>query len=352
MTIRLGLFDIMQVDPTDQAGTADVYRRRLDDLALADDLGLAYAFTAERHFMRAYRCPAPGAWLGAASQRTRRIRLGVMAYTLPLHPPAALAEEIAVLDQLSGGRLEVGLGLGHRPEELVALGIDPADRIAIFQERLALLNALWTGGQATLETEHNVVRDVLIHPLPLQTPHPPLWYAGTDPGAAAWAAAERMGLALGFRPPADLQPAASAFLASRRARAAKDAESGTAEPLGKLALMRHVYLAETDEGARAEMTDDLLRLRELRENQGPAGEGSRADRRAAAAADAERLVREEIILAGSAETVAAGLTALERDLGIEVFLANVYAGGVDDDRIHRALRMLATEVNEAIGDRR
>ena len=129
MPIRLGLFDIMQVDPTDPADTAEVYRRRLDHLALADELGFAVAFTAERHFMAEYRCPAPCAWLGAASQRTRRIRLGVLAYTLPLHPPVALAEEVAVLDQLTGGRLEIGLGLGHRPEELVAVGVDPARRV-------------------------------------------------------------------------------------------------------------------------------------------------------------------------------------------------------------------------------
>src|SRR5688572_6989500 len=149
--LALGLFDILQVDPTDVAGHGEVYARRLDDLAFADELGFAVAFSAERHFMPGYRCPAPGPWLGAATQRTQRLRLGVLAYTLPIHPPAALAEEIAVLDHLSGGRLEVGVGLGHRAEELVALGVDPAQRIAVFQERLAILRALWSGGRASLQ---------------------------------------------------------------------------------------------------------------------------------------------------------------------------------------------------------
>src|SRR4051794_40911331 len=62
MTIALGLFDIAQIDPTDADDSYAVYRRRLDDLALADEVGLAYAFTAERHFMATYRCPAPVAW--------------------------------------------------------------------------------------------------------------------------------------------------------------------------------------------------------------------------------------------------------------------------------------------------
>src|SRR5262245_16677333 len=90
MTMELGLFDIAQIDPTDPDDSNAVYQRRLNDLALADEVGLDYAFTAERHFMATYRCPAPAAWLGAVSQRTKSIRLGVMAYTLPIHAPVQL----------------------------------------------------------------------------------------------------------------------------------------------------------------------------------------------------------------------------------------------------------------------
>src|SRR4051812_16307684 len=96
--MQLGLFDIMQVDPLDPADHAAIYRRRLDDLALADELGFDIAFVAERHYLQHYRTPSPTAWLAAASQRTAKIRLGTLAYTLPLHSPVRLAEEIAVLD--------------------------------------------------------------------------------------------------------------------------------------------------------------------------------------------------------------------------------------------------------------
>jgi alkanesulfonate monooxygenase SsuD/methylene tetrahydromethanopterin reductase-like flavin-dependent oxidoreductase (luciferase family) len=355
--LALGLFDILQVDPTDPAGHAEVYARRLDDLAYADDLGFAVAFTAERHFMPGYRCPAPGAWLGAASQRTRRLRLGVLAYTLPLHPPAALAEEVAVLDQLSGGRLEVGVGLGHRPEELVALGVDPAQRIPVFQERLAVLRALWSGGQVTLETAHTRVREVAIHPLPLQVPHPPLWYAGTDPGAAAWAAGQDLNLAVGFAPTERLRPTATAYAAAirqrRLAEPAEDAGDASAAPGiegGRIALMRHVYVAETDERARDEVADDLLRLQELRlDHHGQAAatdlsEGARADRRAAARANAEALVRDEVMILGGPETVADALRRAQEALHLDLFLANVYAMGIDQERVRRTLRLLATEV--------
>ena len=343
MTIRLGLFDIMQVDPAEATSddpdraTPSAYRRRLDHLALADELGFGLAFVAERHFMPSYRAGSPAAWLGAASQRTRRIRLGVLAYTLPLHHPALLAEEVATLDHLCAGRLEVGLGLGHRPEELVAIGVDPRQRVIIFQERLAILRALWSGGQVGFASPTTTIRDVAIHPLPLQSPHPPLWYAGTDAAAATWAGGQGMGMAVGFRPTAALAPTATAFLAGRAAAARGD----DAFAPGSLALMRHVYVAETDERARAEVVDDLLRLRAL----ASAGDrGSRSDRRALAEADADALTRDEAMLYGGTESVAAAIAAAATTLGTDTLLANVHAAGVDDERVARTLRLLASEV--------
>lgn len=344
--MRLGIFDIHQVDPTDPDDAAAVYRRRLDHLALADDLGFDCAFTAERHFMTGYRCPAPGVWIGAASQRTKRMRLGVLAYTLPLHPPAALAEEIAVLDHLSGGRLEVGFGLGHRPPELEAIGVDPARRIPIFQERLAILRALWSGGTASFESETTILREVGIHPLPVQVPHPPLWYAGTDAGAVVWMASQGLNLAVGFAPVSRLRPATTAYIAAR----SEFAKRGQELAGGEIALMRHVYLAETDEQAQAEVVDDLLRIQEIRDLGGTATPESRADRRAAAEASAADLVRNEVMFIGSPKTVASGIRAAGKSLNLTTFLANPYATGVDDQRVERCLRLLATEVGPRLGE--
>ena len=336
--MRLGLFDNHQVDPLDPVEPAESYRRHLDDLAYADELGLTDAFTAERHFMPTYQAPAPTAWIAAASQRTRRIRLGVMAYTLPLHAPFRLAEEVAVLDQLTGGRLEVGVGLGHRVEELQAVGVDPAERVTIFQERIALLRALWTGGQVTFQGTGCVLEEAAIHPLPVQEPHPRLWFAGTNPVAAGWAAAQGMGLAIGFAPGAALQPATEAFLAAR------PVEGG-----GSIALMRHVYIGETDRSARDEMIDDLLRLAALRDDASN-GAGSRIDRRAEAADRAEALVRDEIVVAGSPATVADAVLTARQTLGIDLLLANPYLSGIGPERVQRTLRLLTTEVAPRLTD--
>lgn len=345
--MEIGLFDIHQIDPTDQDGHAAVYRRRLDHLALADELGLRYAFTAERHFLQTYRCPAPGAWLGAASQRTRQMRLGVLAYTLPIQPAAALAEEVAVLDHLTGGRLDVGLGLGHRPEELAALGVNPATRIEIFQERLMVLRALWSGGKISLTSEHHTLTDVAIYPLPMQEPHPPLWFAGTQPAATSWAGAHGLHLAVGFAPLRDLVPATAAFRAGRMALEKATTEDPPPAEGGRIALMRHVYLAETDDRARSEMIDDLVALR----SHDGASEGSRADRRRSAESDLDDLLRREAFVAGSPHTVADRIWQAHRAISADLFLANLYPAHVDDERVRRAIRMLAGEVSTALDEK-
>jgi alkanesulfonate monooxygenase SsuD/methylene tetrahydromethanopterin reductase-like flavin-dependent oxidoreductase (luciferase family) len=340
MPFELGLFDVMQADPLRDASLHEVLQSRLVDLSLADELGFVAAFCAERHFTPVCQCPAPGPWLGAASQRTSRMRLGVLAYTLPIHQPVQLAEEIAMLDHLTGGRLEVGFGLGHRVEELIALGVDPGRRIDIFQERLTIIEGLWTGAAVAVESEHHLIRDAAIHPLPVQQPHPPLWYAGTDPGAVHWAASRGMSVAIGFRPARDLVQTAGAFHAGREAFRA---ERGDTAAGGRLALMRHAYVADSDERALTEMTHDLLRLGAHGQ-----GEGSRADRHAQARELARRHIDDELYLAGGPETVAAMIGRARDTLGIDLFLADLYGAGIDTERIHRTMRQLAGPVRDGL----
>jgi alkanesulfonate monooxygenase SsuD/methylene tetrahydromethanopterin reductase-like flavin-dependent oxidoreductase (luciferase family) len=253
-----------------------------------------------------------------------------------------LAEEIAVLDQLSGGRVEVGVGLGHRVEELVANGIDPAQRIPNFQERLAIMKALWSGGQATIESDFNTIKGIAINPLPLQTPHPPIWFAGTDPGAATWAGDHGLSLAVGFAPLRDLVPATGGFKAGAKVRR----EAGTNEPQplpgeGRIALMQHVIVAEDDEHATRETIEALSRLSALN----PAhADQDRDQRQAHARAETERLIARDALLAGGPETVARGIAFARKSLGIDVYLANVYTAGADDEQVRRTMRLLATEV--------
>ena len=344
VSLKVGLFDIFQVDPLRRETPQQMYTRRLRDLALADTLGFDAAFVAERHFMPNFANPAASTWLAAASQHTSTMRLGALGYTLPIKAPVQLAEDVAMLDHLSGGRLEVGFGLGHRIEELTALGQDPHRRVPLFQRRLAVLRALWSGGEISIEQDDIIARSVAVHPLTLQEPHPPLWFAGTDPSAAQWMGANGLGLAVGFKPVAALVPAVDAF---RAGWTMQKEDAILPRPLGKVLAMRNVYVADSDAQAETEIADDLMQLEELQS--GSAGEGSRAARRESAKQRVAAMIRDEIMIAGGVERVARDIGAMRDTLHLDIFLANVYAMGLDDTRIERSLQLLAGPVRTALG---
>ncbi len=344
--LKLGLFDIMQIDPLLGQDVPTMLAGRLDDLAHADALGFQIAFGAERHFMPQYAAASAAAWLGAASQRTSRMRLGAMAWTLPIKAPVELAEHIATLDALTNGRLEAGFGTGHRVEELAAIGVDPARRIPMFQERLAILKALWSGGQVTFARDDMRLHEVLVSPQPVQEPHPPLWYAGTEPVAARWMAANGLGLAIGFKPTDQLVPAVTAFTEGQAARSAELRDADPIRPSGSIALMRSVIVGDSDERVREEVIDDLLRLDEF--IKGDQAEGSRADRRGSAGAQFDEMLAAEVMIAGGADTVAARIASCREQLGIDLFLANVYAMGAGPERVRATLDALAGPVREQL----
>ncbi len=343
---HIGLFDIMQVDPIHLLEPDAMYRQRLDDLVIAEEAGIEVAFVAERHFIARHVSPSATAWVAAASQRVSRMRLGMLGYTLPIRQPVQLAEEVAMVDQLAGGRVEVGFGLGHRVEELVALGVAPEQRIRLFQERIALVQALWSGGRVSFEGEGVAIKDIAIWPLPAQQPHPPIWFAGTEPIAAHWMGSRGYGLAVGFKPTAELVAGVTAWRAGVATQSPELRESLPARPVGSLALMRHVYVGERAERAMDEITDDLVRLNDA--VGGESSEGSRADRREEARAKAQELIDTGVMIAGGPEEVAAMIRAEREALGIDLFLANVHAAGVEPERVRRSIRLLAGEVRERL----
>jgi len=339
--MQFGVFDIFQVTPDVPAHR--LYAERLRDAELIDQLGLEYYFVAERHFLPLYRTPAPNVWLGAVAMRTRQVRIGVLAYTLPLHNPVLLAEEIAILDHLSRGRVEVGVGLGHRPQELASLGIDPSRRQALFLESLILMRRAWQGELFDHPGIAFRFRQLYVEP-PYQRPHPPLWYAGTDPEAARWAGRHGLSLAVGFRALNQLQPTCNAWRAGQV----------DATPVGpvRLALMRSLYIAERDEQARREMVTDLQRLGRLlpaspAEPHAPV-QPPRSVTEAEHALD--QLLANEALIAGSPETCAEAIVHAARTLRLDVLLANPYLSGVEPRRVERTLRLLATAVRPRVRD--
>src|ERR1700733_6036619 len=136
--VEFGLFD--WIDRGD-GPVNELFNERLQLLEAADAAGFWCYHLAEHHQTPLGMAPSPALFLAAAAQRTSRIRLGPLVYLLPLYNPLRLIEEVCMLDQLSNGRLELGVGRGVTPYELAYYGVDPAGPRAIFNEALAVLIA-------------------------------------------------------------------------------------------------------------------------------------------------------------------------------------------------------------------
>ncbi len=340
--MRFGLFDIMQV--LEETTSQRAYAEHLNDAVLADESGLDYYFVAERHFMPVYRTPSPSVWLGAAAARTKRIRIGAMAYTLPMHNPVRLAEEVSMLDHLSGGRMEVGVGLGHRPEELAAIGVDPAFRQPLLLEGVVVLQRSWRGQVFDHLGQVYKYQNLYVE-APVQKPFPPLWFAGNDPEAIGWAARNGLSAAIGFQPNERLAVPANAF------RTAGLNEGAQVPAVGQhLALMRHLYVAESDERAMDEMTKDIMEIGErfATSPRGIAGTPPKKMSRDEARTSVEQMIETDVIIGGGPETCAQAIVRAARQLEFDVFLANPYPTGVETKRVRRTIRLYAGEVRRRV----
>src|SRR6201997_3115879 len=182
--VSFGVFD--WIDRGTQP-LSQLYEDRLQLLAAADEAGFFCYHLAEHHATPLGMAPSPALFLTAATQRTRRIRLGPLVYLLPLYDPLRLIEEVAMLDQLSGGRLELGVGRGVSPYELRNFGVVPENSRAMFDEALAVLLAGLTRERLSFAGAHYQYRDVPIELHPLQQPYPPLWYPTHTPTSIEYA---------------------------------------------------------------------------------------------------------------------------------------------------------------------
>src|ERR1700730_2544114 len=171
--MQFGVFD--HLDRDDQA-LGEYYRSRLLIIEAYDRLGFHAYHVAEHHATPLGMAPSPSVFLAAVAQRTRRLRFGPLVYTLSLHHPLRLVQEICMLDQMSGGRLEVGVGRGISPHEVAYYGVDPAKAQPMYIEALSVILAGLTHKTLSFAGEFYRFRDVPIELEPVQRPHPPLWY--------------------------------------------------------------------------------------------------------------------------------------------------------------------------------
>jgi len=188
------LYEMQRLAPDGVVDEAATIAEVLEQVELADRLGFHTVWFVEHHFLDTFSMsPCPEVILAALSQRTKNIRLGFGVVILPYHHPVRVAERVAMVDHLSGGRVEFGTGRSG-PFEQVGLGIDPRETRDMWAEALEAVPAVWTSEEFSWEGKYWQVPARKVLPKPLQKPHPPIWVAALQPATYQLAAEKGIGV--------------------------------------------------------------------------------------------------------------------------------------------------------------
>jgi len=238
-------------------GTGDPYHETFALAAIAEEAGFDTATIGHHHFLPGNQSD-PLTFLAAVAVRTSTLRVGTGIFQLPVHHPLRVAEQVATIDQLSGGRISLGVGTGWWPLEYTAHGSTFEQRGARMDEALGILRHVWTQEHTAWEGRFWSFPELTVHPRPVQVPHPPLWVAGVADVAVDRAA--RLGDAWLCGPVQSLAKARSCLARYRRSWAevhpTPDAGTGGPGPVrGPAWILRRYAWVGTD---RAAITDDIL----------------------------------------------------------------------------------------------
>lgn len=183
--MKLGIFSVMDFHPDRQPSAAGFYHEMIELAVRAEQLGYDSAWVAEHHFAHYGLCPAPPVLLAAIAQKTERIKIGPAVCVLPFHDPVKVAEEYAVLDVISGGRLDFGVGRGYLAHEYAGHQIDREESQARFDEALEIIELAWSGKPFQYEGRFHRYPPIALNTLPVQQPHPPIAIAALSPTSYA-----------------------------------------------------------------------------------------------------------------------------------------------------------------------
>lgn len=217
----------------------EVYTRALERIEIMDRGGFDAVWLAEHHFTTFSVCPSVHMLGVLAAARTKRLRIGTAVSLAALYHPLRLAEEVALLDMLSGGRVNWGAGRGFAHSEFNAFGVPPEQSAERFREAVEIVLKAWTGERLTFHGSHFTVDDIEVLPKPLQRPHPPIWMAATSETAIDWAASR------GFSILMDPHASMTEIGDKRRRYATRLAEAGFSDQGRDIPMARLLALART-----------------------------------------------------------------------------------------------------------
>ena len=340
--MKVGLFDHVEWGDRPLATLLD---ERLQFAAAADEAGIYCLHVAEHHATPLNMVPVPGVYLGALARATRRMRLGPLVYLLPLYSPLRLIEEICMLDHLSQGRFEVGVGRGVSPFELKYHKVEHDQSRDIFVDAFECVSAGLQTDTLTYKGPHYEYENVPIAMRPLQQPYPPFWYGSSNTTGATWAGERGMHF-VSLGPLGFAKRNIDAFrtaLAKRGGPASPKPEFSGGTAVG---VLRHIFVAETDaeamRWAKPAMDRHLAHLNWLRVKHNATAVDTRFN--TPRGANFEESVADGSVIAGTPQTVLAEIEKQTAELGINYLLTYLFLGTMSLAEALRSLELFRTEV--------
>ena len=336
MTLDFGIFDHLERRP--DVPLDQQYEERLELIAAFDRAGFYAYHLAEHHQSPLCMAPSQNVFLAAAAQRTERLRIGSLVYLLPFYHPVRLVEEICMLDNLSGGRLQVGVGRGISALEHRFWGYDPEQARERFEEALDVLVQGLTSNRLSYEGRYYRFDDLPMELSPKQTPYPPFWYAGNVEFAA------RHGMNFIGNAGIKRLPEVVARYHELWQQGCDDAgrlNPHIAEP--KIGSARHLFLADSDEQAEAVARRAWHAYHRNFPKRGyetpaPAGAGP------SLGGDFDLACRVEAVIVGSPDTMRHYLDRYTADSGANYFVGSFQWGDLTHEEALRSLTLFTSEV--------
>jgi alkanesulfonate monooxygenase SsuD/methylene tetrahydromethanopterin reductase-like flavin-dependent oxidoreductase (luciferase family) len=321
---------------------AEQYEQRLRLAALYDTLGFDRYHMSEHHATPLSTTPSPSVFMAAITQRTRRLRLCPLVYLLPIYHPLRLAEEICMLDHLSRGRFEFGVGRGASPHELEAHGVDPALAPQMYAEALEIIRGYFAAGDAlSHEGRFWRLHDVPVEIRPLQRPHPPMWYALASPDSTVWPARNGVNVLCGG-PVARVRAVTDRYRAEWRA-AHPDAPIASEPCIG---VNRYILVADTDREAlelgRAAWPVFYRHFMKLWHKHGTQPVNAKLP------PDFDTLVEAGQAVVGAPAAVRDALARQVSEGGLNYLVGNFTFGGLATADVETSARLFAAEVMPAL----
>ncbi|MBO0886044.1 MAG: LLM class flavin-dependent oxidoreductase [Acidimicrobiales bacterium] len=350
-TVSFGLFDWCDHRPG--VPLHQLYDERIQMAALAEEVGFTCYQVAEHHSTPLGAAPSPNLLLAAMARATTSLRIGPLCWLLPLYEPLRLYEELCMLDHLSHGRLEIGIGRGVSRHEVGFFNRDPKTTRALFDESLEVLLSALQGERRVLSAPGPSYRydDVPLVLSPYQKPYPPLWYPTTSKESAIWAGRRNLHL-MGLGPARAYRPVVDAYRAAREAppEGARRLNPHVTEPI--IGMNRQIIVADTDEDAYAVLAeafpiwkDNFSKLAVDRRDD---SEASREElRHYRQRTDLQGMLDSGALIVGSPDTVREGIAAMVEDAQLNYVACTLAWGGITGEQARRSLLLFGTEVAPA-----